>query len=278
MKRAALITDISGLGNCSGNANISILSAMGVESCLIPTAVLSAQTGFSQSAVISMAEPMKKIIDSLIEISPKLDVIYVGFMANACECEYARELISFYRQRGTTVIVDPISGDNGKRFGFLDDRAFDKLAQLAFDADIITPNLTELCLLSGGNYEDIINIPENELFGAIISLCGAIGRDRGKITIVTGIDCGEEIANITVKDGKYTAARAKRSGGSMSGTGDIFTSVICAAAANKQDISAAAQKAASFISHVMINEADNITDRNYGIPYQKYIYMLINKK
>lgn len=276
MKRAALITDISGLGNCSGNANISILSAMGVESCLIPTAVLSAQTGFSQSAVISMAESMKKIVDSIIEISPQLDVIYIGFIADACECDHAEKLISFYRQKGTTVIVDPISGDNGKRFEFLDDSAFYKLARLVFDADIITPNLTELCLLSGGNYEDMINMPEKELCSEIVRLCGAIGRDRGKVTIVTGIDSGEKISNITVKDGKYTVARAKRCGGSMSGTGDIFTSVICAAAANNQDISTAAQKAASFISCIMMNEAENITDRNYGIPYQKYIGMLIN--
>ena len=277
VKRAAVFTDISGLGNCSGNANIAILAALGVETCLVPTAILSAQTGFKNFYMHNFSGHIGEYVSSLKKISPRFDVIYSGFLSNIRQCECAAELIAHFRNTGAAVLVDPITGDGGERYHFLTDIVFKKIQSLALGADIITPNLTELCLLSHGSYKAISSMDGDEKTQEIVRLCRSIMNDTLKTVVVTGVDCGEFIANVTVGEDRYSVAAARRFGGSMSGTGDILASVVCAAAANGEDIHKAVSVAADFISSVMEREYASIADRNYGIPYQKYLRELILK-
>ena len=268
MKRVAVITDISGLGNCSGSANTAIISALGVEVCLIPTAILSAQTGFGD-VFIKVSENLSEYLDSLKKINPHFDVIYIGFIPNGEICDAASEFISHFGE--SKILVDPISADGGKRFSFLNDDTYKKIAKLAFSADVITPNLSELCLLANGNFENIVSKPEDEQFSEIFGLCQKVMLSKKKTVVVTGIDLGDSIATLTADNSGYTITKNTKIGGSFSGTGDIFASVICASLANNGDIHTASQKAGDFIELVMRESLHQLPNRNYGIPYQKYL-------
>ncbi len=274
MKRAALLTDISGLGNCSGNVGVAVMSALGVEVCLVPTAVLSAQTGFKNHALIPLGGGLDELISSLGRISPRFDVLSIGFLANAAQAAAAEKLVRLCGS-GARLVVDPIMGDGGRAHPFCSGEFRESVKRLALSADVITPNLTELCLLSGASYEELTRLPENEIFEAINDLCRSISLEKLKTVVVTGIDCGGDIANLTADENGFSVTRAKRFGGSMSGTGDILASVVAAAAAKGGDIHEAVGKAAQFISFVLENSLGEIEDRNYGIPYQQYLHRLI---
>ena len=267
MKRAIVFTDISGLGNCSGSANIALLSMLGVEPVFVPTALLSAQTGFAGSAVFPFTEHLDEYITSLETISPQIDAIYIGFMAGGAQAAYAERLAKAFPC--AVLVVDPILGDNGREYPFCGEMkgAYNELLKRA---SVITPNLTELCILSGASYEELMSLPESELTDAAAALCRGLMSDTLKTVVVTGIDIGDMIANVTCTADRCDTAKAKRFGGSMSGTGDIMTSFVCAAAAKGEDISTAVSRAASFISSVMEQTDLTAYDRNYGIPFQEY--------
>ena len=267
MKRVVVFTDISGLGNCSGSANIAVLSALGVEPLLVPTAILSAQTGFEQSAVFPFTENLGAYIDSLEAIKPHADALYIGFMAGRGQCAHAKRLVRAFPE--AALVVDPILGDGGRAFPFYGEMCED-VAALVREADVITPNLTELCLLTGASFSALEGLPETVLFDRIESLCGTLMREKPKTVVVTGVNLGGVIATLTADAHGFSAVKTKRVGGSLSGTGDIMTSVICAAAAKGESIPDAAARAAHFITRVLEGSPD-ISDRNYGIPFQPYL-------
>lgn len=275
MKRAALITDISGLGNCSANASIAVMAALGVETCLVPTAVLSAQTGFPSYYCKTFGEEFAEYIDSLKIISPRFDAIYIGFLNTEDQCECALSFIDALG-RGAAIVADPICGDKGKRFPFVTDGLLDGIRRLAERADVVTPNLTELCLLTDGDCERVSDPDNKDRMADIETLCRKLTGGREKTVIVTGIDRDDELTNLVCTGEGLFEASAKRYGGSLSGTGDIFTSVICAAAAKGEDLAEAALTAARFISETSRRTADEITDRNYGLPFQPYLSDLMN--
>lgn len=275
MKRAVVMTDISGLGNCSANANIAVMSVLGVETCLVPTAILSAQTGFGDVYFKGLYRESADIAESLISHEPQVNAVYIGFLTCAEQYRTALRLIDAFSPKAA-VLADPICGDGGERFSFVDDEMFMNLRRVVGRADIITPNITELCLLGGGDYKKLSSLGGNAQISYAESLCRNIMNGRKMTVVVTGLGDDDTAVNITVTDSGCDVSRSERCGGSMSGTGDIFSSVICAQAAKGESISAACDTAARFISYVMSREAGNITDRNYGIPYQKYLSMLIN--
>lgn len=275
MKRAAVITDISALGNCSGSANIAILSALGVEACLIPTAVLSAQTGFPQYKMIDISGSIKELAASFEMIAPKMNAIYTGFIANKKQCLAAIELAEHFRSQGAVHVCDPIIGDKGKVFTFFGAETYQSICELALNADIITPNITELCLLANGDHHTLTHLNESDCYQAIHTMCKSIMNERLKTIVVTGISFGDTISVLTSTTDGFTVAKSRKYGGSISGTGDILTSIICAAAAKGEDIAEASQKAADFISESARLSQNEITDRNLGLPFQQYIHLLI---
>lgn len=261
MKRAAVLTDISGLGNCSGSANCAILSALGVEPCLLPTAVLSAQTGFEQHTFSVLEDAFCRSCESLIKLSPSLDAVYVGFVTNERQFAAAASLAQHFSKRGAAVVYDPIIGDGGERFSFIGQGLFERIKSLAKTADVITPNVTEFCLLCSA--EPVSDIE------TLSKLCREYVKGSRRTVIVTGIEQESGISVIVCDSERLSVHTAKKYGGSYSGTGDIFTSFICAAAAKREDLHKAAKTAADFISRTLRKHAAEITDRNYGIPFQE---------
>ena len=277
MKRVALLTDVSGLGNCSGCANVAVLSSLGLEPCLLPTAVLSAQTGFSEHTFFTLEDEFCESCRSLVALSPTVSAVYLGFFASSRQLEAAATLAEHFGKSGAAVVLDPIIGDGGKRFPFISDEHFETLCNLARRSDVITPNITEFCLISGADYAALSSLGESERIDKLCTLCREYVGESDLTVVITGVGCGSKIAVIAADRSRTTVHYANRHGGSYSGTGDIFTSMLCAAAANKSDLHIAAEKAAQTISEILRESSDSISDRNFGIPFQRYLSKIAAK-
>ncbi len=272
MKRVLIITDISGLGNCSGSTDIAVLSAMGIECCIVPTAVLSAQTGFRESYINNMGGELEKMLESLNLLSPRIDCVLVGFLGDKKQTGCVLSYIKKFADTDTVIVTDPITGDNGRRFPFVSDVMFEDIKNIAACSTVITPNITEFCLLTDTDYNSVMSAEDTQKYAVLAEKCGVLFDMGVRDIIITGIELSSgDLGNLVVGRNGYTAVESKRYGGSYSGTGDLFTAIVCGYAALGMDVEHSAAKASDFISKVLSENADSIGDRNYGIPYQKYL-------
>ena len=272
MKRVAVVTDISGLGNCSGSTDIAVLSAMGLECCMIPTAVLSAQTGFTDSYANVSDESLESLFSSLKKISPRIDAVLAGFMMNKKQTECVLPFIKEYSDKGTVIITDPIIGDRGKKFDFVTEEMLKDIRKIAENSAVITPNVTEFCLLTGADYSALNDKNDTEKYDFLTQNCKPLFDKKVQNVIITGIELSNgKLSNLTVDRYGYSLCETERYGTSYSGTGDLFTAIVCGNIVRGLSIGEAVRKAAYFVSRVLRECMGEISDRNYGIPYQKYL-------
>ena len=155
MKKTAVIHDLSGFGKCSLTAAIPILSVMGVQAVPLPTAVLSGQTGYGDYVCEDFTAPMAAISKLWKRQAVEFDGIYSGFLLNERQADQLLEFIRDFSWRETLVVVDPVLGDNGKRYDIFDSQMELAAGRLAEQAHVITPNLTEALLLGRQARESI---------------------------------------------------------------------------------------------------------------------------
>ena len=148
-KKIAVINDLSGFGKCSLTAAISAVAAMGVQPCPLPTAVLSAQTGYSSYYCDDYTDRMGNITEEWRKMDVHFDGIYTGFLSGEHQIRRVLDFIDIFYEDDTFLLVDPVMGDNGSRYPVFTSRMEAEMKALTERADIITPNLTELCLLTG---------------------------------------------------------------------------------------------------------------------------------
>ncbi|MBQ2348451.1 MAG: bifunctional hydroxymethylpyrimidine kinase/phosphomethylpyrimidine kinase [Clostridia bacterium] len=273
-KRVVLISDMSGLGNCSAGAAVAVISSMGNECVFVPTAILSAQTGFKDHYTADMTHHLNGFLTSIDKITP-INTYYIGFLQSSETAEFIYTYIDKKKDSKPLIIYDPIMGDNGKIYPFVDDTLKRYITDIAMMSSIITPNLTELCLLVGEDCNKVCNLTGVELYDCIQTMCGSIIQKGVHDVVVTGIEPHFGIvANAVVQSEGMSTYEYKRIGGSYSGTGDIFTSVLCGGIMNGKSITQACKKAGDFVNTVLINSGSTITDRNFGIPYQPFLNLL----
>lgn len=275
MKKVAVINDISGFGKCSLTVALPILSAMGVECCPLPTAILSNQTGYEEFYSVDFTDNMKPYIDVWKNQNVKFDGILTGYLASEKQVDIILDFIDFFKKDNTLVIVDPIMADDGVLYDTYDEKLCDKVKLLAKKADIITPNLTELCILCGADYNDITE--ENRLHKAH-ELAHSLLSETTKAVIVTGIKKDDKIINLVVEKDSTGTTKHKILNGSYSGTGDIFSSVVCGALMNGMGIFDAARLAANFIYCSIMDTPTKLDYEPDGVNFQKHLTMLTDDK
>lgn len=161
-KKIAVINDLSGFGKCSLTAAISVIAAMGVQPCPLPTAVLSAQTGYPSYYCDDYTDRMELIYREWEKMQVHFDGIYIGFLSGEHQIEKVLEFLDMFLKKDTFLLVDPVMGDNGVRYPFFTTEIVSAMKELTSRADIITPNLTELCLLTGTDYRMIKEMTEGK--------------------------------------------------------------------------------------------------------------------
>ena len=297
--KVAVLNDLAGFGRCSLTAAISVLSAMGVQPCPLPTAVLSAQTGFESYFFQDLTEQMGMITEEWKKSGAQFDGIVTGFMSDHRQIGEVNHFLDLFHKEGTFLLVDPVLGDNGKRFSVFDGLFQKEMKQLVKRADIVTPNVTELCLLTDYDYDKIQNISETgdreALFLEVSKAAGRLLDSGVSEVIVTGVlfeeqdaakECtvgketgtgGRKVANLTVTREKTTAGISSFIGASHSGTGDLFASVIAGGKARGDRTEDSVRLAGEMIEKAVRESAALGISGKEGAEYEKYLWMLCKK-
>ena len=294
--KVAVLNDLAGFGRCSLTAAISVLSAMGVQPCPLPTAVLSAQTGFESYFFQDLTEQMGMITEEWKKSGAQFDGIVTGFMSDHRQIGEVNHFLDLFHKEGTFLLVDPVLGDNGKRFSVFDGLFQKEMKQLVKRADIVTPNVTELCLLTDYDYDKIQNISETgDREALFLEVSGRLLDSGVSEVIVTGVlfeeqdaakECtvgketgtgGRKVANLTVTREKTTAGISSFIGASYSGTGDLFASVIAGGKARGDRTEDSVRLAGEMIEKAVRESAALGISGKEGAEYEKYLWMLCKK-
>ena len=266
-KKIICINDLSGMGKCSLTVAIPILSVMGIQSVAVPTAILSAHTGFPNYSFFDFTDYMPDYLKNLSKLNMNFDMIYSGFLGSENQIEI---VLDFVRQnKESQFLCDPVMGDNGEIYSTYTDKMCQEMKELVKNADIITPNITEASILTGIEYPgENISIEKPKELAKLLSSLGP------KTVILTGIEPDEKtIINMAYKKetDDYIICKTNRSRIDYPGTGDIFASIIAGSLTNGEDISKALRKASDFIK-----EASDITipvgsPKYCGIMFEKIL-------
>lgn len=289
VKKVAVINDLSGFGRCSLTAAISAISVMGVQPCPLPTAVLSSQTGYSSYYCDDYTDKMEFFRREWEKMGAEFDGIYTGFLASEAQVDHIFRFLETFYKKNTFLLVDPVMGDGGHTYKMFTGSLLEKMKKLVMQADVITPNLTELCLLTDSDYQKFEKLKEkNELIleierlGKGLMKNGNSGKGAGTV-VVTGIhyleEAGEErIGNLVIADDGmkfFSYSYIGGSGGSFSGTGDLFASILAGGIARGDDIFSLSDLAAKFLECAMESSVKDGVERNDGTNYEQYLGMLI---
>ncbi len=287
-KKIAVINDLSGFGRCSLTAAVSVLAAMGVQPCPLPTAVLSAQTGFPSYYYDDYTEKMDYIREEWEKMGASFDGIYTGFMSGCSQIRKTMDFLDSFHKGDTFFLADPVMGDNGVEFGFSTEEFRAGMKELVRRAELITPNLTELCLLAGEDGDTIRELAgerdKERIMNAAEKLARQVMAAEPGEALVTGIrfldpGSGEEmIGNMAVTGNGTFLCEQPYIGESYSGTGDLFASVIAGGKARGDSLEDSAALAGSFIAAAVRDAVKHKVPRNEGVEYEKYLGMLIPRE
>ncbi|RKM54110.1 pyridoxamine kinase [Butyrivibrio sp. X503] len=272
--RVAAINDLSGFGKCSLIADIAVLSAMGIEVCPVPTAVLTAQTGFPSFYMHDTGDMVEHSKTEWSKMGEAFDGVITGYIPNEQMVDSVMDFADSFNRKDTVLLVDPVMGDAGKCFPNFSEGLISKIKELSKKANVITPNLTELYLLAGEDPKKAdISFTEEKDIAKIADIAFKVRANDGQDVVVTGIPGKEnEVCNLVYSNGEAKVIRCKTNKRSYSGTGDLFAAVLMGNILNGKDTVAATTAAADFIGEAI--DATTESDRNYGVSFEKVLNKL----
>lgn len=269
-KKIAIINDISGFGRCSVAVSLPVISHMKVQGCVLPTSIFSNHTGFPSYYYDDYTSHMRSYMEEWKKLDLRFEGIASGFLGSAEQIQIVKDFIRMFRDERTHVIVDPVMGENGKAYPTYTQEMCDKMKHLVEYADILTPNVTEACMLADMPYKEY-GWEKCELHEMMERLRGLGAR---KI-VISGLNTEAYISNaISEKPGELTVLRQKRVGKVRSGTGDIFSAIIAADCVNGVDFETSVRKAAAFVRDcIRVTERFDIPETD-GVCFEEILYRL----
>ncbi len=254
-KKIALINDFTGFGKCSIAVSLPIISALKVQCCPVPTSVFSNHTAYSEYFFDDYTDKMEEYIENWKKLELKFEGISTGFLGDARQIEIVKRFIKDFKSNNTIVIVDPVMGDYGVTYVTYSKDLCNRMKELVEYADIVTPNITEACIITGLQYENVIDDDT-----AIKKMAEDISKMGPGKVVITGISRDEDICNYVYEKGITDEfIKSKKVGIERSGTGDIFSSIISADAVNGVEFKDSVRKASEFIKEcLIISEKRNI--------------------
>lgn len=264
MKRVLSIQDISCIGKCSQTVALPVISAMGIETVILPTAILSAHTAFDGFTFKDLTEEILRIINHWESMNIKFDAIYTGYLGSERQIDIVEKIFDMYND--ALIIVDPVMGDNGKLYTGFTEKYAEHMYRLCKKADVILPNVTEAAYLTGEKYI------ENGNTDYVCRLAEKLRMTGAKNMIITGISKTDKVG-VLLYDGKekfeYFTDKVNKS---FHGTGDVFAAAFCGAAVSGADYKKAVKCAADFTLESIKNTD---TEHWYGINFEKALPTLI---
>lgn len=241
-KKIAAIHDISGIGRCSLTVIIPVLSAMGVQVCPVPTAVLSAHTGYGEFVMRDLTDFMQPALDHYKKLGTKFDCVYSGFLASSEQIDHCLEFFSAFPS--ALKVVDPVMGDGGKAYATYTKEMCSRMSELVAVADIITPNLTEAAILLGEEYPTS-PVRNSEAKSWLVRL----SEQGAKIVVITSCplaDGGMATIGYDKENNSFWKIKNDYVPAHYSGTGDMFASVLIGSLLKGDSLPIAMNRATAF--------------------------------
>lgn len=269
-KKIAVINDLSGFGRCSLTVSMPIISYMGIQCCPVPTSVFSNHTGFPEFFFDDYTPHMEAYIAQWHKLGLKFEGITSGFLGSKEQIETVLRFVEEFRSGRTKVIIDPVMGDHGRIYATYTEEMCREMQRLVACADIITPNLTECCRLTGTPYKES-GWKKKELY----EMAKELSSQGPEKVVVTGIPQGEFIANYVVEKGKEPRLlRTHRAGTERSGTGDVFASVIASDAVNGVAFDRSVKKASDFVRKCILKSIEMDIPQTDGVCFEEILHSL----
>ncbi len=245
MKKVVTIQDISCFGKCSLTVALPIISAMGIETAVIPTAVLSTHTGgFEGYTFHDLSEDISDISAHWKSLGLKFDAIYTGYLGSASQVKIMSDFFDNFGSDNNFIVVDPVLGDHGRLYAGFTDEFVVQMRHLCSKADYIMPNMTEASFLLGIPYHDADN---EEYVKDVLKKLSELGC---RVPVLTGVRFGEceGAAAYNAETGEFYFSFGKHVERQLHGTGDIFASVFTGAVALGKSVQQALDIAVKYIS------------------------------
>lgn len=279
MKTVAAINDICGFGKCSLVADISVLGAMGIQVCPLPTGIYTAQTVYPQHKNKSNTDMIDAFTENWAEMGASFDGIITGFLLDPVQARKVQHFVKTFHKSGTLLLVDPVMGDEGVTYANYSGELHEIIAQLAEEANILTPNLGELFLLAGETIERSALEQDEEMVAHAARLAKTLLNKPGKIVAVTGIRLqdaeGELLGNLLVTQEQTELYAIRPCGGYFSGTGDLFAAALLGGILKGKKPFDALTLAADFLKEAARSATERGADPRGGSDFEQHLHMLV---
>ena len=267
------VQDISCVGQCSLTVALPILSAAGMETCILPSAVLSTHTaGFTGFTVRDLTADIPAIADHWRRENIRFGAVYTGYLGSTEQIAFVKDIFAQLLAEGGLTVVDPAMADNGKLYPAFDAAYVEAMKTLAFSADIILPNITEACFLTGTEYRETY---DEAWIGALLDKLSAAGA---KTVVLTGVGYAPDRTGVVVREAGGTRYyEHRRIAKGCHGTGDVYASAFVGALMNGMSAYDAAVLAADYtVRCIELTQGD--AGHWYGVKFElalpEYLRML----
>ena len=271
-KRILTIQDISCVGQCSLTVALPILSACGLETVILPSAILSTHTGgFTGFTFRDLTDDLDGIAEHWAKEGIFFDGLYTGYLGSARQIDQVLSIASSRLKEGSPLIVDPAMADNGKLYPGFDEKFVEAMKRLTVKADILLPNITEACFLTGTEYR------ENYDEAYVKELVEKLAANDRQIVVLTGVGYKEDKTGVVVyENGEMKYYEHDRIAKGCHGTGDVYASAFVGAFLNGKTPYEAAVIAADYTVECIRGTQDD-PDHWYGVKFEPQLKKLIDR-
>ena len=274
MKRIVTVQDISCVGKCSLTVALPIISAMGIETAILPTAVLSTHTMFKNFTCKDLTDQIKPITEHWKQEQVEFGAVYTGYLGSFEQIDLMKEMFDDFKTENTLLFVDPAMADNGKLYPAFDEAFAKHMATLCAKADIIVPNVTEASFMTGIEYKEVY---DEAYIKEMLSKLAELGA---KSSVLTGVSFKEGKTGVMgydrIKD-EYFYYEQDKLPVSYHGTGDIFSSTCIGAMMNGLDWKEAMQVAADYTAECIRITGEDADKPWYGVNFELAIPYLLKR-
>lgn len=264
----AIVNDISGFGRCSVTVALPILSAMKIQCGIIPTAILSNHTEYPDYSLLDFTPYMEEYLDKWKKLNLSFDGIYTGFLGSDKQLAIITKMFQQFSFKNR--IVDPVMGDHGVIYDSYTDNMCQSMKQLVAHSTLTTPNVTELCILTGHPYRE--NITEEEIF----DMCKTLAQTGAGQIVVTGIEKENQIGNAIYENGNFELLYETKILPLRPGTGDVFASILAGGSLHNIQLKKSVKTASEFIRTCLTTSARLDIPINDGVCFEEHLEMLLS--
>lgn len=268
LPRVAAVHDMCGFGKCSLATALPVISSCGIEVSPIPTGIFSANTNFEGFQFTDFTSQMSRFIEHLDEIGVDFDAVYSGYLGSSTQIEYIQGLAKTFKPKYT--IIDPVMGDNGIIYKTYTPEMCENMRILVSIADITLPNLTEACILTGEDFNNIDTSKEG-----IKCLAEKVAKLGARDVVITGIERNDKLYNcILTEKQEYIEREIELLPFRMHGTGDLFSSVVTGGILSGHTLIESVDSAALFVLDVMKYSKTVENSHERGACFEPLLYRL----